>query len=954
MRTFFLCAGILFSVLSSAQQVAKGLTASNGVFIGFEQYTPTDYAANPNTKYPLIIFLHGIGERGNGTTDLANINANAIPKYLSQGNKMTFTWNGKTETFLVLSPQLSASYGYWQNFYVDEMIKYAKQNLRIDTNRIILTGLSLGGGGVWSYSGASLANAKQFAAIGVSCGTCQSQNWCNIGQANLPTWAFHANDDGTVAVGCATGAISSILACNPAVKPYMTIWPNGNHFIWDRVFDTAYNWQNPNIYEWFLAQNKSLPVNVRPLAKGGPDLTATTTGGIVSLDGSASSDPDGSIIRLIWRNISGPATVNITTPVSANGKTTATGLSVAGTYQFELKAVDNRADWSLDTVNVVVGTGGPNLPPVVNAGPDVTLTLPANSTSLNGSSSYDREGYINSWQWSKVSGPTQYTIASPAASITSISNLVQGVYVFTLTAWDNQWVPAVDTVVVTVNGTSTPPPASPVANAGGNVALTLPTNSTMLNGSNSSDAGGSIVAYSWTKVSGPAQATIANPNSATTSLTNLVQGTYGIRLQVTDNNNSTAADTITVTVNATSSQTTVVNAGADIAITLPANSTTLNGSASSDPNGGIKQYLWSYISGPSQYTIASASAISTTLSNLVQGTYSFKLTIWDHNWVPIADTIKVIVNGSGSNPPPPSRTPNAGADITITLPTNNTTLDGSASSDPNGGIRQYKWNFASGPSQYTIATPSAATTALSNLVQGTYSFILTVWDHNWTPSNDTVLVIVNGTVSNPPPPPPANRPAVAVAGTDTTILLPSNSTLLNGSASYDLDGALKAYHWLEISGPTQYTIANSTAATTAVTNLVPGTYTFQLTVWGDNWVPVSDTVNITVSSTVTSARIITFSKTNVSNEQVQVIESIKIFPNPAKDMITLQCSSINTGNTTISVFDITGRLAKKIVVEKGQALYQQAIDISDLRPGIYEATIIIGNKKQMISKFIKQ
>src|SRR5882724_389547 len=109
MRTLLLCAGILLSVLASAQQVAKGLTAANGVFIGFEQYTPANYASNPNTKYPLIIFLHGIGERGNGTTELANVNANGIPKYISQGNTMTFTWNGKTETFLVLSPQLSAS-----------------------------------------------------------------------------------------------------------------------------------------------------------------------------------------------------------------------------------------------------------------------------------------------------------------------------------------------------------------------------------------------------------------------------------------------------------------------------------------------------------------------------------------------------------------------------------------------------------------------------------------------------------------------------------------------------------------------------------------------------------------------------------------------------------------------------------------------------------------------------
>jgi hypothetical protein len=319
--------------------------------------------------------------------------------------------------------------------------------------------------------------------------------------------------------------------------------------------------------------------------------------------------------------------------------------------------------------------------------------------------------------------------------------------------------------------------------------MTLPTNNAMLNGSNSSDAGGSIVAYSWTKVSGPSQATIANPTSSTTALTNLVQGTYGIRLQVIDNNNATAADTITVTVNLSTSQSTVVNAGADITMTLPANSATLNGSGSSDPNG-IKQYLWSYISGPSQYTIASPNAASTSLNNLAQGVYSFRLTIWDHNWVPIADTVVVTVNGSGSNPPPPSRIPNAGADTTITLPANSASLNGSGSYDPNGSIKQYKWSYLSGPAQYSIANATAVTTTISNLVQGTYSFILTVWDHNWVPINDTVMVTVNAVGNIPPPPPPPNQPSVPNAGNDTIITLPNNSAILNGSASYDPDGPL--------------------------------------------------------------------------------------------------------------------------------------------------------------------
>ena len=60
---------------------------------------------------------------------------------------MRFTWNGKSESFIVLTPQLSKKYGNWQNFYVDESISYAIRTLKVDPDRILLTGLSLGGGG---------------------------------------------------------------------------------------------------------------------------------------------------------------------------------------------------------------------------------------------------------------------------------------------------------------------------------------------------------------------------------------------------------------------------------------------------------------------------------------------------------------------------------------------------------------------------------------------------------------------------------------------------------------------------------------------------------------------------------------------------------------------------------------------------------------------------------------
>src|SRR3982751_1402175 len=136
-----------FNVILS-QQVAKTIPSSSSPegLIGFLQFTPPDYGSQ---KHPLIIFLHGIGERGNGTSQINSVANNGTPYYCARGASMKFTANGQTSSFVVLSPQLSTQYGYWPTYYVKEMIAYAKANLQIDPNRIYITGLSLGGGGTW-------------------------------------------------------------------------------------------------------------------------------------------------------------------------------------------------------------------------------------------------------------------------------------------------------------------------------------------------------------------------------------------------------------------------------------------------------------------------------------------------------------------------------------------------------------------------------------------------------------------------------------------------------------------------------------------------------------------------------------------------------------------------------------------------------------------------------------
>ena len=107
---FGLCMLALIPFFGSAQQVARSLTASTGELVGFYEFKPADYNANPNAKFPLIIFLHGIGERGDGQAGLANVLNAGIPHYINMGATMRFTVNRQKKSFLVLSPQLNYNY----------------------------------------------------------------------------------------------------------------------------------------------------------------------------------------------------------------------------------------------------------------------------------------------------------------------------------------------------------------------------------------------------------------------------------------------------------------------------------------------------------------------------------------------------------------------------------------------------------------------------------------------------------------------------------------------------------------------------------------------------------------------------------------------------------------------------------------------------------------------------
>jgi hypothetical protein len=183
----------------------------------------------------------------------------------------------------------------------------------------------------------------------------------------------------------------------------------------------------------------------------------------------------------------------------------------------------------------------------------------------------------------------------------------------------------------------------------------------------------------------------------------------------------------------------VADAGADQILVLPANSTTLSGAASTDADGTIASYSWSQLSGPNTAALGSATAMNTTLSNLVKGTYTFQLTVWDNLNATATANVKVVVERLNKK-----AVIKLTADtLQVALPTSNTVLDASASFDPDGSITSYDWTFVSGPVAPGILTPGSAKTTVNNLAAGTYVFNLSVTDDNGDVSEQPQVVVVS-------------------------------------------------------------------------------------------------------------------------------------------------------------------------------------------------------------------
>lgn len=197
----------------------------------FLVYKPKDYDAKE--KVPLVLFLHGAGERGDGDFDLLKIHG--LPKLIQKGKEFSF---------LVVAPQCRKDV-WWQPTELSALLDHIEANYKVDKDRIYVTGLSMGGFGTW---GLALRESKRFAAIAPICG---GGNVVAAGydkSITVPTWAFHGAKDPVVPLSASEAMINVLKKNNVEAK--LTVYPEAGHDSWTETYE------NEELYKWLLSHTR--------------------------------------------------------------------------------------------------------------------------------------------------------------------------------------------------------------------------------------------------------------------------------------------------------------------------------------------------------------------------------------------------------------------------------------------------------------------------------------------------------------------------------------------------------------------------------------------------------------------------------------------------------------------------------------------------------------------------
>lgn len=222
--------------MSTEQIFQKEFTVTKQANLPFLLSLPSNYEQSEDL-YPLVLFLHGMGERGN---DLNKVKVHGIPKVVEE----------KEFPFIMVAPQCPDDlyrYSTWINL-MDELkalIDDVAVNYRVDKQRIYVTGLSMGGYGTWEIA---KRYPELFAAAAPICGGGSVKNIERL--KDVPVWAFHGAKDDVVLLEESEVMVEALRKAGGDVK--FTVYPDANHDSWTETYN------NPEFYTWLLSKRKEV------------------------------------------------------------------------------------------------------------------------------------------------------------------------------------------------------------------------------------------------------------------------------------------------------------------------------------------------------------------------------------------------------------------------------------------------------------------------------------------------------------------------------------------------------------------------------------------------------------------------------------------------------------------------------------------------------------------------
>jgi predicted peptidase len=215
----------------SARKFAATFTSDYLLFL------PKGYKAGGTNRWPLILFLHGAGERG---TNVWRVTVHGPTKFIEKNPDFPF---------ILVTPVCPEGHK-WSDEIVLGILDSVLAKYSVDTNRIYLTGLSMGGYGTWSLA---TTFPERFAAVAPICGgegnigtiLTMSEKVKGTALKKLPIWAFHGARDNVVALEESERMVRALKNIgNTTVN--LTVYPNATHDSWTETYD------NPELYKWFL------------------------------------------------------------------------------------------------------------------------------------------------------------------------------------------------------------------------------------------------------------------------------------------------------------------------------------------------------------------------------------------------------------------------------------------------------------------------------------------------------------------------------------------------------------------------------------------------------------------------------------------------------------------------------------------------------------------------------